>query len=100
MNYIVKISWYSGGCELLADKFFPTTLEKTRKLFKLLVTDPAWSDEQVNELLDYFGKRKVEESEKAITTQFKADHFKEQAEVIKKKMFSPLGEIPGVHEAP
>ncbi len=28
MNYIVKISWYSGGCELLADEFFPTTIEK------------------------------------------------------------------------
>ena len=33
----------------------------------------------------------MEESEKAITTQFKADHFKEQAEVIKKQC-SPRSE--------
>ena len=50
MNYIVKISWYSGGCELLADEFFPTTMEKTRKLFKLLVADTDWDDEKVREL--------------------------------------------------
>lgn len=54
MNYIVKISWYSGGCELLADEFFPTTIEKTRKLFKLLVADPGWDDGKVRELLDLF----------------------------------------------
>lgn len=59
MNYIVKISWYSGGCELLADEFFPTTMEKTRKLFKLLVADIDWDDEKVRELLDYFKERKV-----------------------------------------
>lgn len=61
MNYIVKISWYSGGCELLADEFFPTTIEKTRKLFKLLVADPGWDDGKVRELLDYFKERKVRE---------------------------------------
>lgn len=65
MNYIVKISWYSGGCELLADEFFPTTIEKTRKLFKLLVADPGWDDGKVRELLDYFKERKVREVKKA-----------------------------------
>lgn len=64
MNYIVKISWYSGGCELLADEFFPTTIEKTRKLFKLLVADPGWDDGKVRELLDYFKERKVREVKK------------------------------------
>ena len=54
MDYILKISWYSGGCEVLADEFFPTTMEKTKKLFKLLVVDPDCNDGKVRELLDYF----------------------------------------------
>lgn len=65
MDYILKISWYSGGCEVLADEFFPTTMEKTKKLFKLLVVDPDCNDGKVRELLDYFKERKVREVKKA-----------------------------------
>lgn len=65
MNYIVKISWYSGGCELLADEFFPTTIEKTRKL------------------LDYFKERKVREVKKAEEARSMAQGLMLEAEVIK-----------------
>ena len=83
MNYIVKISWYSGGCELLAVEFFPTTIEKTRKLFKLLVADPGWDDGKVRELLDYFKERKVREVKKAEEARSMAQGLMREAEVIK-----------------
>lgn len=87
MNYIVKISWYSGGCELLADEFFPTTIEKTRKLFKLLVADPGWDDGKVRELLDYFKERKVREVKKAEEARSMAQGLMWEAEVIMLKGF-------------
>lgn len=83
MNYIVKISWYSGGCELLTDEFFPTTMEKTRKLFKLLVADIDWDDEKVRELLDYFKERKVLEVKMAEDARSMAQGLMREAEVIK-----------------
>lgn len=83
MNYIVKISWYSGGCELLADEFLPTTMEKTRKLFKLLVADTDWDDEKVRELLDYFKERKVLEVKMAEDARSMAQGLMREAEVIK-----------------
>lgn len=83
MNYIVKISWDSGGCELLADDFFPTTMDKTRKLFKLLVADPDWNDDKVSELLDYFKERKVREVKKAEEARSMAQGIIQEAESIK-----------------
>lgn len=42
MKDIIKISWDSGYYALIPEKFFPTTMEKTRKVFKLMLADPAW----------------------------------------------------------
>ena len=83
MDYILKISWYSGGCEVLADEFFPTTMEKTKKLFKLLVVDPDCNDGKVRELLDYFKERKVREVKKAEGARSMAQGLMQEAESIK-----------------
>lgn len=91
MEDIVKISWGSGDCKLIADKFFPTTMEKTRKLFKLLVADPDWDDNRVNELLDYFKERKVREVKKAEEARSMAQGILQEAEIIKARC-SPRSE--------
>lgn len=83
MNYIVKISWDSGGCEIVADDFFPTTMNKTRKLFKLLVADPDRNDSRVSELLDYFKERKAREVKKAEEARSMAQGIIQEAEIIK-----------------
>ena len=41
MKDIIRISWDSGYYALIPEKFFPTTMEKTRKVFKLMLADPA-----------------------------------------------------------
>ena len=58
MKDIIKISWDSGYYALVPEKFFPTTMEKTRKVFKLMIADPAWGDAEINELLAYFAERR------------------------------------------
>ena len=57
MKDIIKISWDSGYYALIPEKFFPTTMEKTRKVFKLMLADPAWGDAEIKELLQYFQER-------------------------------------------
>ena len=51
MKDIIKISWDSGYYALIPEKFFPTTMEKTRKVFKLMLADPTWGDAEIKELL-------------------------------------------------
>ena len=58
MKDIIKISWDSGYYALIPEKFFPTTMEKTRKVFKLMLADPAWGDAEIKELLQYFQERR------------------------------------------
>ena len=58
MKDIIRISWDSGYYALIPEKFFPTTMEKTRKVFKLMLTDPAWGDAEIKELLQYFQERR------------------------------------------
>ncbi len=83
MDYILKISWYSGSCKILADEFFPTTMEKTKKLFKLLVADPDCNDGKVKELSDYFKERKVCEAKKVEEARSMAHDLMREAESIK-----------------
>lgn len=58
MKDIIKISWDSGYYALIPEKFFPTTMEKTRKVFKLMLADTAWGDAEIKELLQYFQERR------------------------------------------
>lgn len=58
MKDIIRISWDSGYYALILEKFFPTTMEKTRKIFKLMLADPAWGDAEIKELLQYFQERR------------------------------------------
>ena len=58
MKDIIRISWDSGYYALIPEKFFPTTMEKTRKVFKLMLADPAWGDAEIKELLQYFQERR------------------------------------------
>ncbi len=58
MKDIIKISWDSGYYALIPEKFFPTTMEKTRKVFKLMLSDPSWGDAEIKELLQYFQERR------------------------------------------
>lgn len=58
MKDIIKISWDSGYYALIPEKFFPTTMKKTRKVFKLMLADPAWGDAEIKELLQYFQERR------------------------------------------
>lgn len=85
MKSVITISWRSGECNLVVDEFFPTTMEKTRKIFKLLIADPAWSDYEVNELLDYFKERKRNELKQAKEARHMARGILESAELIKKR---------------
>lgn len=58
MKDIIKISWNSGYYALIPEKFFPTTMEKTRKVFKRMLSDPSWGDAEIKELLQYFQERR------------------------------------------
>ena len=58
MKDIIKISWDSGYYALIPEKFFPTTMKKTRKIFKLMLSDPSWGDAEIKELLQYFQERR------------------------------------------
>ena len=58
MKDIIKISWDSGYYALIPEMFFPTTMEKTRKVFKLMLADPSWGDAEIEELLQYFQERR------------------------------------------
>ena len=58
MKDIIKISWDSGYYALIPEKFFPTTMEKTRNVFKLMLADPSWGDAEIEELLQYFQERR------------------------------------------
>lgn len=59
---VLRIEWHrtfdnagEGYMEIYVDKFFPCTVEKAKKLFKLV---NRWcSDETIAELLDFFTKK-------------------------------------------
>lgn len=83
MKDIIKISWDNGSYELVLDKFFPATIEKTRKVFKLLLADPAWGSEEITELLNYFEKRRTLAIAKAKEARAIAEDTMAYAESIK-----------------
>lgn len=47
----IIIKWDTGAYELHPD-FFPISMPKTRKLFKMLLQDENWSEDKIRELGD------------------------------------------------
>lgn len=82
---VIHISWGSGSMNIVVGGFFPTDLSRTRKLFKLLLQDPDWTVDKVDELLDYFGDRQRETEARAKELQSDADRQKAVADALKAK---------------
>lgn len=69
MKDIIRISWDSGYYALIPEKFFPTTMEKTRKVFKLMLADPSWGDAEIKELLHTSKSGEIERSNLRLRTE-------------------------------
>lgn len=83
MRDLISISWGSGDMSLVLSRFFPTDLNRTRKIFKLLLNDDDWTYDRVSELLDYFKWRQRETEEKAKDLQTEANRQKAVVETVK-----------------
>lgn len=82
---VIRISWGSGSMNIVVGRFFPTDLSRTRKVFKLLLQDPDWTVDKIDELLDYFGERQRETELRAKELQSDADRQKAVADALKAK---------------
>ena len=69
MKDIIRISWDSGYYALIPEKFFPTTMEKTRKVFKLMLSDPSWGDAEIKERFNTSKSGEIERSNLRLRTE-------------------------------
>ena len=69
MKDIIKISWDSGYYTLIPEKFFPTTMEKTRKVFKLILADPAWVTQRSKSCFNISKSGEIERSNLRLRTE-------------------------------
>lgn len=85
MTDVIHISWDSGYMNVAVDQFFPTDLSRTRKVFKLMLQDPAWTYDKIDELLAYFEDRQKETVIRAAELQLDAARQKAVADDLKAK---------------
>lgn len=54
MKDVIRITTDFGHMAIILDKFFPADHRSTKQVFRLMLDDPSWTDERIDELIGYF----------------------------------------------